>query len=97
MVKKRLIETIKCCTRPWYHEAAEGSPRAFTGRQVLTQTPGQQLWRSRVRHSMLMVRHMVAKVAPKRELGKEGSGHVIDPVVGSQGPEIFHIGPEITG
>lgn len=46
---------------------------------------------------MLMVRHMVAKVAPKGELGKEGSGHVIDPVVGSQGPEIFHIGPEITG
>lgn len=46
---------------------------------------------------MLVVMHVVAKVAPKRELGKEGSGHVIDPVVSSQGPEIFHIGPEIIG
>lgn len=44
-----------------------------------------------------MVTDVVAKVAPKRELGKEGSGHVIDPVVGSQGPEIFHVGPEIIG
>lgn len=69
----------------------------FTGRQVLPQTPGQQLWQSRAGHSVLMVTHVVAKAAPKRELGKEGSGHVIDPVVGSQAPEIFHVRPEITG
>lgn len=46
---------------------------------------------------VLVVGHMVAKVTPKRELGKEGSGHFIDPVVGSQVPEVLHVGPEITG
>lgn len=27
--------------------------------------------------------HVVAKAAPKRELGKQGSGHFFNPVVGS--------------
>lgn len=46
---------------------------------------------------VVVVGHVIAKVTPKRELGKEGSGHFFDPVVGSKGPEIFHVGPEIVG
>lgn len=44
-----------------------------------------------------MVGNVVAKVTPERELGEEGSGHVIDAVVVAQSPEILHVGPEIAG
>lgn len=58
---------------------------------------GTSFSKKRAKHLVLMVGHMIAKVTPKRKLGKEGSGHFINPVVGSQGPEILHIGPEIVG
>ena len=67
--------------------------RGSMGALASTSGPGQ----SRAKPLALVVGDVIAKAAAKRELGKEGSGHLLNPVVGSQGAEILHVGPEIVG
>lgn len=47
--------------------------------------------------SVLLIGDMEAQGAPQREVGKEGSGHVLDLWVGTLGLEILHVVPEVRG
>lgn len=47
--------------------------------------------------SVLVARQLVAQVAAHGQLGEQGSGHFVDPVIGAQRPEILHVGPEVAG
>lgn len=39
----------------------------------------------------------VSEGVPQVLVGKEGAGHLIDPVIGPDGFEVFHVVPEVGG